>query len=61
MYKVIFNKDEQNYEEFDSLEKAEKFAKEYANTEIKIEKALEKIIEDTKMQIKINNKNRYKI
>ena len=34
MYRVIFNQDEQNYEEFDSLEKAEEFIKEYVNTEI---------------------------
>ena len=35
MYKVIFNQDESNYEEFDSLEKAEEFAKRYVNTEVK--------------------------
>ena len=34
MYRVIFNKDEKNYEEFESLEKALKFKKEYANCKI---------------------------
>ena len=34
MYKVIFNQDEQNYEEFDSLEKGEEFVKRYVNAEI---------------------------
>ena len=38
MYRVIFNKDESNYEEFETLEKAEEFAKRYANTEIEIKK-----------------------
>ena len=35
IYKVIFNKDEKNFEEFETLEKAKEFAKEYANTEVK--------------------------
>ena len=34
MYKVIFNQDEKNYEEVETLEKAKEFAKRYANTEI---------------------------
>ena len=33
-YKVVFNKDLNNYEEFDNLEKAEKFALRYLNCEV---------------------------
>ena len=50
MYKVIFNQDDKNFEEFETLEKAEKFAKQYANTEI--EKEWEKMLKDPKMKIK---------
>jgi precorrin-6B methylase 1 len=35
-YRVIFNGDPTNYEEFETYEKAEKFCKNYANTKIDI-------------------------
>ncbi len=33
-YKVIFNRDPDNYEEFDNIESAERFAAQYMGTEI---------------------------
>ncbi len=39
MYKVIFNNDKKNYEEFKTLAEAERFASSYCNTQIVKEEA----------------------
>jgi hypothetical protein len=44
--RVIFNNDEKNYEEFEKLEDAEKFANRYANAKVQYEeKHIKSILE----------------
>ena len=47
--KVVFNGDPENFEEFDKLEDAEKFAGRYANAKVQYEeKHIESILEEGK-------------